>query len=175
MNPTRDKPVHPITPPKPVPSPTDVPTRPTPPGNPVSIVLAAALALAACGQQAEEPAYPPTVAAAPAGRWAHQPPAVWAPPVVPEAVMILSSARTPALQHYRATGSWPTDAQLDQLVPIQSGTYTQNLRTGAGLSLEVDYKGVSQGVVKMLYEDSSGTWLCQAEGLPDTMLPPSCR
>ena len=153
MNPTRDKPVHPITPPKPVPSPTDVPTRPTPPGNPVSIVLAAALA----GPSVDHPA------------------AVMARAEVAEAVMILSSARTPALQHYRATGSWPTDAQLDQLVPIQSGTYTQNLRTGAGLSLEVDYKGVSQGVVKRLYEDSSGTWLCQAEGLPDTMLPPSCR
>ena len=151
MSPTRDKPIHPITPPKPVPPPTDVPARPMPPGNPVSIVLVAALALAACGQQADEPAEPAAETAAPAGPSANHPAALMARAEVAEAVMILSSARGPALRHYRATGSWPTDAQIDQLVPIQSGTYTQNLRAGPGFSLEVDYKGVSQGVVMMLY------------------------
>ena len=171
MAPQRERPVHPITPPKPVPPPTDVPTRPTPPGNPVGIVLCVALALAACGQQADE-AETDTAATGPS---ASHPAAAMVRAEVAEAVMILSSAREPALRHYRATGAWPSAAQLAQAVPIRSGTYTKNLRAGPGLSLAVDYKGMSQGVVRMLYEAASGTWLCRAEGLADTMLPPNCR
>jgi hypothetical protein len=156
-----EKPTRPVTPPKPVPAPTDVPKRPVPPGNPFGIVAIGVVcaALAACSQQD-------------AGG---HPSATMVRAEVTEAVMLLNTARGPVLNHYRNTGSWPTDAELARLAPMQSGSYSSNLRVGEGTELIIDYKGFAEGLVYLTYDPASGTWTCGAEGLADTQLPPTCR
>lgn len=154
-----EKPTRPVTPPKPVPPPTEVPKRPVPRGNPVGIVLC--LALAACGQQDSSDGSHPS--------------ATMVRAEVTEAVMLLNTARGPVLNHYRNTGAWPTDAELARLAPMQSGSFSSNLRVGNGTELVIDYKGFSEGLVYLAYDPSAGTWKCGVEGLADTMVPPSCR
>lgn len=153
-----EKPTHPVTPPKPVSPPTDVPKRPVPPGNPVGVAVLC-LMLAACGQQ---------------GDGSH-PSATMVRAEVTEAVTLLNTARGPVLNHYRNTGAWPTDAELARLAPMQSGSYSSNLRVGEGTELLIDYKGIAEGLVYMTYEPSDGSWTCGVEGLADTMVPPNCR
>ncbi|MEX0900817.1 MAG: pilin [Gammaproteobacteria bacterium] len=157
------KPVNPVTPPRPVAPPTDVPSRPVPPGNPVGIVavVAVCVALAACGQQDSSAGSHPS--------------ATMARAEVTEAVTLLNTARGPVLQHYRSTGAWPTDAELARLAPMQSGSYSSNLRVGNGTELLIDYKGVAEGLVYMTFNPGDGSWTCGTEGLADTQVPPNCR
>lgn len=89
--------------------------------------------------------------------------------------MLLSTARGPVLRHYRSTGTWPTDADLARLAPMQSGSYSSNLRVGDGTELLIDYKGFAEGLVYMTFDPDSGTWTCGVEGLADTQIPPNCR
>ncbi len=161
MTEAQEKPTRPVTPPKPVPPPSDVPKRPVPHGNPVGIIAAGAvcLALAACGQQ---------------GDGSH-PSATMVRAEVTEAVTLLNTARGPVLRHYRSTGAWPTDDELSRLAPMQSGSYSSNLRIGDGTELVIDYKGIAEGLVYMTFDPADESWTCGVEGLADTQVPPICR
>lgn len=163
MNEQPEKPTRPVTPPKPVPPPADVPKRPVPPGNPAGVVAAGivCLALVACGQQDVS--------------GGNHPSATMVRAEVTEAVTLLTAARGPVLNHYRNTGVWPTDAELARLAPMQSGSFSRNLRVGNGTELLIDYKGIAEGLVYLAYDPDSGSWTCGVEGLEDTMVPPTCR
>lgn len=94
---------------------------------------------------------------------------------VTEAVMLMSAARTPVLQHYQTAGRWPTDSELERLVPVTRGGVASNLRVGDGTELLMDVGGYAGGTISMQYDPESGRWTCRAFDIPDAALPPTCR
>lgn len=116
--------------------------------------------LAACSPQGEDGSHPATSI----GR-----------AEVTEAVMLMSAARTPVLQHYQMTGRWPTDRELERMVPVAGGGAASNLRVGDGTELLMDVGGYAGGTVSMRYDAGSGGWTCRAFDIPAAALPANCR
>jgi type IV pilus assembly protein PilA len=103
---------------------------------------------------------------------------------VSEAVILLSSAKTPLSDYVYDKGAAPDAATFDDLVPVRAGKYVENIAltgTISNILITATMKStqVSQPIrgrtVTLRTTDMGKTWICASGTVSDRFLPAACR
>ena len=106
---------------------------------------------------------------------------------VAECVGLIGAARTPVLEHFGMTGTWPDATQFNELVPVQksggaspicSGMVLANPVTPSSgvpgeIDIEITIGGRAAGTLSQSYRDPM--WTCWSADIEDKYLPATCR
>lgn len=102
-----------------------------------------------------------------------------------ECVNLLGAARTPTLEHFGMSGSWPTVAEFAELVPVQQGGVCSGLTVAdvvnpadgsATITLQITVGGRVGGTVLNQTYAEPGSWTCwMANADMHKYLPQTCR
>ena len=102
-----------------------------------------------------------------------------------EAILLMSSAKTPLAEYFDAQKKWPD--KLDMIVDRTSGKYTQSvaISKGAGGTGEIELtatmrgEGVDRRVagqsILMVSPDGGKSWTCKPGTMPAKNLTATCR
>jgi type IV pilus assembly protein PilA len=107
---------------------------------------------------------------------------------VAECVGLLGASRTPTLEQFGMTGSWPDATDFQELVPVRQSGGEDPICSGltiadstdpapgvpASADLSITISGRAAGTLTQSYREP-GTWTCWSDDIEDKYLPATCR